>query len=131
LNTLLEETVDFRAYLDFNRRGACVVVLMGEADSHAAPELEQRLAECCASPAVSQVVVDLTRASFLDSIALSVLVGGHRSLKKVGLPLKVVCIDRNIRRVLGITGLDRLFPVYDSAAAAVRDCAPPASQPAV
>jgi hypothetical protein len=35
--------------------------------------------------------------------------------------LKVACGDSNIRRLLAITGLDRLFSVYSSTVEAVRD----------
>lgn len=118
---MLDETLRFRAYLEFDRGGVCVIVLAGEADAHAAPELATRLDECCASPALEQVVVDLTRATFLDSVALSVLIAAHRRLKERGLGLKVACSDRNIRRLLAITGLDRLFSVYSTTAGAVRD----------
>jgi anti-sigma B factor antagonist len=118
---VLDETLRFRAYLEFGRGGVCVIVLTGDADVHAAPELATRLDECCASPALEQVVVDLRRATFLDSVALSVLISAHRRLKDRGLGLKVACGDRNIRRLLAITGLDRLFSVYSSTAEAVRD----------
>jgi anti-anti-sigma factor len=117
----VREYLRFRAYLELGRGGVCVIVLTGEADVHAAPELEGRLAECCVSPALEQVVVDFTRATFLDSVALSVLIGGHRRLKQRGLGLKVVCVDRNIARLLTITGHDRLLSVYGSTAEAVRD----------
>jgi anti-sigma B factor antagonist len=125
---VLDQTLRFRAYLEFGRGGVCVIVLTGEADAHAAPELEARLAECCAAPALEQVVVDLTRATFLDSVALSVLINAHKRLKRRGLGLKVVCGDRNIRRLLTITGLDRLFSLYGSTAEAVRDRALTASR---
>jgi anti-sigma B factor antagonist len=118
---VLEQTLRFRAYLELERGGVCVVVLAGEADVHAASELERRLAESCASPALEQVVVDLTRATFVDSVALSVLIAAHRRLNARGLGLKVVATDRNIRHLLTITGLDRLFSVYSSTAEAVRD----------
>jgi anti-sigma B factor antagonist len=118
---VLERTLRFRAYLEYDRGGVCVVVLTGEADVDAVPELDHRLAECYASPALEQVVVDLTRATFVDSVALSVLISTHRRLKARGLRLKVVSTDQNIRRLLMITGLDRLFSVYGSTAEAVRD----------
>jgi anti-anti-sigma factor len=116
----LEETLRFRAYLEFGRGGVCFIVLTGEADLHAAPELETRLAEACAAPALEQVVVDLSRATFLDSAALTVLIAGHRRLKQRGIDLELVCVDRSIRRLLAITGLDRLLSVYGSTAEAVR-----------
>jgi anti-sigma B factor antagonist len=113
---LVEADLRFRAFLEFARGGVCVISVAGEADVHAAPELEQRLAEGCASPGLRRVVVDLSGATFLDSVALSVLIAAQRRLKTRGIPLEVVCIDANIRRLLTITGLDRLFTVHDSLA---------------
>jgi anti-sigma B factor antagonist len=113
---VVEANLRFRASLEFARGGVCVISVSGEADVHAAPELEQRLAECCVSPGLRRVVVDLTEATFLDSVALSVLIAAHRTLKLRGLPLEIACADANIRRLLSITGLDRLFTVRGSLA---------------
>lgn len=114
--TTLEADLRFGAFLEFARGGVCLISVAGEADLHAAPELEQRLAEGCASPGLRQLVVDLSDASFVDSVALSVLISAHRRLKSRGVPVEIVCADANIRRLFSITGLDRLFSVHGSLA---------------
>lgn len=114
MKNVLEGAPGFRASVEFRRQGVCVVAVTGEADGYAAPDLKERLDECCASPAVRQVIVDLTAASFLDSVALSVIVAANRALRRRSVPLKVICRDHNIRRLFAITGLDRLFSVFAS-----------------
>ncbi|GGO41188.1 hypothetical protein GCM10012286_20550 [Streptomyces lasiicapitis] len=51
------------------------------------------------------VVVDLTRATFLDCSGLSLLTRAQRRLNARGARLRVVCTDPMSLRVMGITGL--------------------------
>ena len=61
-----------------------------------------------------RVVVDLADVSFMDSSGLGVLIGALRRLRELGGHLALVCGEGPVRRVLAITGLDRLFPVHGS-----------------
>jgi anti-sigma B factor antagonist len=60
----------------------------------------------------SEVVVDLTDTTFIDSTTLGVLVGGVKRLRPNGGRLSIVCSDRNITKIFEITGLNRVFPIY-------------------
>ena len=51
--------------------------------------------------------------TFIDSTALSVMVSAHKRLRRHGHALSVVG-GPAVQRVLGITGLDRVFQVGDS-----------------
>ena len=61
-----------------------------------------------------QLVVDLSKATFIDSTTLGVLVGGVKRLRPVGGSLSLVCTDQNITKIFEITGLDRVFPIHKS-----------------
>jgi len=111
--------VPFRLHVEHRSDGRCVVVASGEADLHAASELDGSIRKCEDEGEVSLVVVDLTGATLLDSTALGVLVAAHGRLAKRGIPLKLVCTNRLIDRVLTITGLDRVFDIYTSSLAAL------------
>ena len=71
----------------------------------------------------SAVVVDLSKATFVDSTVLGVLVGSLKRMRTRGGHFRVVSPDGEIRRVLELTSLDRVFSLDRSrseALAAVR-----------
>ncbi len=93
--------------------GVVVVVVHGEVDIRTAPELRDCLAQALDGD-VKRLVLDLSDVEFLDSTALSVMVGAHKRLSKTGEPLTVVASTEPVRRVLSVTGLARVFAVHDS-----------------
>jgi anti-sigma B factor antagonist len=64
-------------------------------------------------PAESQIVVDLTGVTLLDSSGLGALVSLLNRARAASTPLGVVCSQRHIRRVFEITGLRRAFVFGD------------------
>jgi anti-sigma B factor antagonist len=117
MNDVLAD-VPFRLHVEHRADSQYVVVAAGEADLHAAPELDASIRKC-EEREPSLVVVDLTGATLLDSIALGVLVDAHGRLAERGVPLKLVSTNRLVRRVLTITGLERVFDIYSSSSAAL------------
>jgi anti-sigma B factor antagonist len=89
-----------------------VVKVGGEIDIRTAPELRDALAGVLDKGA-DKVVVDLEGVEFLDSTALSVMVGAHKRLVRNGSGLVLVCTREPILRVLTVTGLSRVFTVHD------------------
>ena len=112
MNDVLAD-IPFCIHVEQRAEGRRVVVVAGEADAYAAPELD-RCVRGCVDGEVEVVVVDLTEATLLDSTALGVLLAARGHLAKQGIPLKLVCTNRLIHRVLTITGLDRVFDLYAS-----------------
>ena len=66
------------------------------------------------------MVVDFTETTFIDSTTLGVLVGGVKRLRPNGGRLSLVCSDRNIAKIFEITGLNKVFDIYESRDEAVR-----------
>ncbi|HYD11028.1 MAG TPA: STAS domain-containing protein [Acidimicrobiales bacterium] len=89
-----------------------VLTVTGEIDIRSAPELREQL-QVCATEGVSEVEIDLRTVTFLDSTALSVMVGAHKRLARDGGALEVRTAGGAVRRVLEVTGLDRVFRVTD------------------
>ena len=90
-----------------------VIELGGEVDLYTAPEFKERLVQII-EDGKKQLVVDLSKATFIDSTTLGVLVGGVKRLRPTGGSLTLVCTDQNITKIFEITGLDRVFPIYKS-----------------
>jgi anti-sigma B factor antagonist len=91
-----------------------VVKLTGEIDLAVAPSLQDQLQELRAQGATT-IVVDLLEATFLDSIALGILVDGLRRCREAGGDMRLIVVEPRILKVLEITGLSDLFTLYASA----------------
>lgn len=98
--------------------GVSVVAVTGEIDVATAPDLRDCLV-AQAADGVSAIVVDLTGVSFIDSTALGVLVGAFRRQEEAGGTLKLVVTEPRILKVLEITALTSVFPVFSSVDEAV------------
>jgi anti-sigma B factor antagonist len=85
-----------------------VFVLHGEVDLHEAPELRARLATAV-DAGTTGVVVDLSHVTFLDSMALGVLLGTLKQLRARGSELHLVVPTPELRRIFELTLLDEVF----------------------
>jgi anti-sigma B factor antagonist len=90
-----------------------VVAVKGEIDLFTAPEFKQRVSAPI-DAGRSNVVVDLSETTFIDSSSLGVLIGAHRRLKLRGRALVVVCDNEAIVKTFRITGLDGVFTLVRS-----------------
>jgi anti-anti-sigma factor len=111
--------------------GVRVIVLSGEQDLASAGGL--RLALAGAREAARGVVVELSIVSFVDSTILGAIVEGLRECKEDGRGFAVVASDRDdeaVPRLLGMTGLRTVFPVYESRETAIARAAAGLSAPA-
>jgi anti-sigma B factor antagonist len=98
-----------------------VISIEGELDLSTAPRLKWMLIETLEA-GHSQLVVDLSLATFMDSTALGVLVGVKRSLA-VGAQLAIVCTRPAVLKIFEFSGLDgafAIFPTLDEALAYAR-----------
>ena len=103
-----------------------VVSVSGEIDLFTAPEFKQRMSAPI-EEGRSNLIVDLSRTTFIDSSSLGVLIGAHRRLKLRGGSLVVVCDDEAIAKTFKITGLDGVFTLAPTVEAALEDDSAPAS----
>lgn len=87
---------------------ATVLALYGEVDLHVAPQLRDRLNGALDGEA-ENVVVDLSRVSFIDSMALGALLEMHKRLRADGGELRLVVPDTKLRRIFEMTLLDQVF----------------------
>jgi anti-sigma B factor antagonist len=67
----------------------------------------------------TRIVVDLDGVDFLDSTGLGVLVGALKRVRSNDGELSLVCTQPRIRKVFEVTGLTKVFALYDSVDEAV------------
>jgi anti-sigma B factor antagonist len=97
-----------------------VISLTGEVDLYTAPEFKAELVKVIEGWA-EHVVVDLSDTTFIDSTTLGVLISGVKRLRPRNGRLALVITDRNIRKIFDITGLDRVFPIFEERERALAD----------
>jgi anti-sigma B factor antagonist len=91
-----------------------VIELEGEVDVYTAPQLKQQMINLLES-GNKQMMIDLTKVEYLDSTALGVLIGGLKRMREMDGNMVLVCPSARIRRVFEITGLDKIFDIYNTA----------------
>ena len=90
---------------------ALIYSLRGSLDLATAPSVRAALIGA-ASEGNHEIIVDLTKLEFLDSTGLGALIGAHRRALENGGKVRLVVGEGQIYRLLNITGLIRVFPVY-------------------
>jgi anti-sigma B factor antagonist len=86
-----------------------VVAVEGELDLSTAPRLKWMLVDSLEAGG-SQLVVDLSLTTFMDSTALGVLVAVNRRPDLDG-PLAIVCPKENVRQIFEFSGTDAAFAI--------------------
>ncbi len=102
-----------------------VVAVHGDTDMYVVDELKLRLSEAI-DEAPTALVLDLTGVTFLDSMALGVLLGGLKRVDEMGGRLRVVTSRAEIRRIFEVTMLDQLFDIDSSRDEALAAASSPA-----
>lgn len=80
------------------------VLVEGEVDCSTAPQLSACI-DSLLSAAPAEVVIDLTRVSFLDSAGLHALVSANGRARELGVRLRVLVGTRAVERPIQVTGL--------------------------
>ena len=91
---------------------SATVFVRGEVDVYTAPQLREELYGIMGE-GVTQLTLDLSAMTFIDSTGLGVVVGAIKRLREVGGELVLRSPSRSTRKVLEITGLTRIVEIQD------------------
>ena len=98
--------------------GEPVVSVAGDVDLVTARAFEQTLLDV-AEDRTGEVIVDLTRCSFLDSRGLGALLATRGRLEHSNRQMALALSTPNVKRIFQITQFDELFDIYPTLTAAV------------
>jgi anti-sigma B factor antagonist len=90
-----------------------VVDLQGEVDAFTAPKLKQEIINQI-ERGVSHIAINLANVNYLDSTGLGVLIGGLKRTRDKNGELVLICPNVRIMRIFDITGLSRIFEMYQT-----------------
>jgi anti-sigma B factor antagonist len=91
---------------------AYLVSVEGELDLYSAPRLQAELDAL--APDASDVVLDLSQVTFIDSTALGAILAAGRRLREADGRLALVAATDATRKLLALVGVDRVLPIYES-----------------
>lgn len=100
--------------LSTSQRGPfAIVTVVGDVDLGTAGRLGDE-AMTAVGTETPNVVFDLGGVTFLDSSGLKVLVAAQKRAEQAGGSVSLAAVPRVVMRVLTVTALDKVFPMYDS-----------------
>ena len=88
------------------------VSVSGEVDVSNADELRRAVDEALAAKP-TRLEVDLDEVGYIDSTGIGVLVGASHHAEEAGCGFEVTHPQKNVRRVLGLLGVERELRVED------------------
>jgi anti-sigma B factor antagonist len=95
-----------------------VLLVAGRMDAESAPQFEQQCRDCVAE-GLTGLVVDLGQLTYVSSMGLRSFVSIAKTLQDKGGALRICRLSGLVKQVFEITGLLRVFPVYESVEAAL------------
>ena len=100
----------------------CEFEIEGDLDIGTVDELERRLASALAEGR-APIFLDFARCTYIDSAGIRALLRAHRELLGINggssPGLAIVGPSRSMRRALELTAIDRVIPIFQTAAEAL------------
>lgn len=109
--------------------GIPVIQLTGEVDAYTCSMFRDAMIDII-EQGNPFVVVSMTNVEYIDSSGLGTLVGGLKRASEMKGKIAVVASSVQIRKVFEITGLEKVFPLFDDeadAARALAECVAPSA----
>lgn len=101
--------------VEFTHRSTCIARVVGELDVVSTVEVQEALSEAL-DRGCQNVVLDLSRVGYVDSSCMALIVWLDRALEPRGGKLVLAGANRDVSRVLELSGLLKLAPVVSTAA---------------
>jgi len=97
--------------------GTFVVDLTGEIDVYTSPKVKDAISALI-DGAHYNLVINLENVRYIDSTGLGVLIGGLKRVREHGGSVNLVCTNPQIKKIFDITGLVKIFGIFDDEAGA-------------
>lgn len=107
--------------LDLKRIGSVMVIkVCGEFDLGAADYCRQEIDQKVRAEGAKDILFDLEKVTFIDSSGLGVILGRYRKAKENDGRVAISNADSKITKILNLSGVTRLIPVYPTSSQALR-----------
>lgn len=97
----------------FDKKNRCLVMLGGEIDHHNASGIRMKIDIAIDTHCPAEVYLDFSGVSFMDSSGIGLVMGRYRILREYGGTLYVANCKGSIRKVMQLSGMNRLAKFVD------------------
>jgi anti-sigma B factor antagonist len=88
-----------------------ILPLEGEIDLHVSPDVAESLRTMTAKKP-KEVVIDLTKVTYLDSSGLAVLIEAMQNVQEYGGRFAVAGVQESVKHIFDIARLDQVFQIF-------------------
>lgn len=103
-----------------------IIDLTGEVDAYTSARFREVMMDIIEDGG-EKLVVSMAKVEYIDSSGLGALVGGLKRTSERNGRIILVCDRIQVRKVFEITGLEKVFPIYDTEQEALEAARIPAS----
>ena len=100
---------------------AVILAVSGRVDGETAPELERMCGQWITA-GDRHVLLDFTELQYISSAGLSSVLGAGKQVDRHGGRLLICGLSARVKQVFAFSGLDTLFPIFDTREAALSTC---------
>lgn len=97
--------------------GIPVIELAGEVDAYTSARFREVMLDAIETHG-ARIVISMREVDYIDSSGLGALVGGLKRVSERDGKIVIVCDQSQVRKVFEITGLEKVFPIFESEDAA-------------
>lgn len=103
-----------------NRGNTLIAKFLGELDDHTADYARQKIDNEIIKPITKNVIFDFTNLTFMDSSGVGVIMGRYKNIVKTNGKAAISCSNPQIIRLLEISGISKVIPVYPNVDTALK-----------
>ena len=102
---------------------AQAVEIQGEIDVYTSPRVKETINELIENEHY-QLLINLQKVRYIDSTGLGVLIGALKKVREHSGRILLVCTNPQIKKIFNITGLVKIFEIFESEEKALEVLAP-------
>lgn len=95
-------------------QGTLIVSMDGELDHHSASEVREQIEKLIENNNVNNIIFDMKDLKFMDSSGIGIIIGRYKFFNKIGGKTLLCNINSRIDRIIDVSGLKKIIPIYNS-----------------
>ena len=111
-------------HVRFSNKGPVLIAkLTGELDHHSADYLRIKIDSEIVKSTTKDLIMDFSEVGFMDSSGIGVILGRYKNMHSMNGRTAVVSVNKQILKLLEMSGIEKYVPVYGNMDEAIKDLA--------